>query len=64
MNDAACLEALLDLVDPDRPPAEGRGPQLAVLGLAALTTKGKYRPTNAGWSLLGEKGRGFRADTE
>ena len=64
MNDAERIEALLDLVDSDRVPAESRGPQLAVLGLAAQGAKGGYRPTTAGWSLLGEKGRAFRSNTE
>lgn len=64
MNDAERIEALLDLVDPDRPPAESRGPQLAVLGLAAAMPKGGFRPTRAGWSLLGDKGRPFRAASE
>ena len=64
MNDADRIEALLDLVDPDRPTTDSRGPQLAVLGLAASTAKGGYRPTTAGWSLLGERGRAFRANTE
>ena len=64
MNDADRIEALLDLVDPDRQPADSRGSQLAVLGLAAPTAKGGYRPTIAGWSLLGERGRAFRLNTE
>jgi hypothetical protein len=64
MNDADRIEALLDLVDPDRSPAESRGPQLVVLGLAASQPKGGYRPTNAGWALLGDKGRPFRANSE
>ena len=64
MNDAERIEALLDLVDPDRPPTESRGPQLTVLGLAAPMPKGGYRPTNAGWVLLGDQGRPFRAISE
>lgn len=64
MNDADRIEALLDLVDPDRPSPESRGPQLAVLGLAAALPKGGYRPTKAGWSVLGDKGRGFRSSAE
>lgn len=64
MTDKERIEALLDLVDPDRPPAESRGPALAVIGLAAPAVKGGYRPTIAGWSLLGAQGRGFRSNTE
>lgn len=64
MNDAERIEALLDLVDLERPPTNGRGPQLAVLGLAVPTPKGGYRPTTAGWSLMGDKGRAFRTDSE
>lgn len=64
MNDQERIEALLDLVDAERPPAEGLGPKLAVLGLASLGAKGRYRPTVAGWSLLGERGRAFRLQSE
>lgn len=64
MNDPDRIEALLDLIDPDRPASEGRGAQLAVLGLAVPGQKGRYRPTTAGWSLLGEKGRAFRLNDE
>lgn len=61
MNDAERVEGLLDLVDPDRAPFENRGPQLAVLGLARLNSRGGvYRPTVAGWVLLGEQGRRFQ----
>lgn len=64
MNDAERIEALLDLVDPDRSPMSERGPQLAVLGLATLGPKGKtpYRPTAAGWVLMGSRGRAFQPD--
>jgi hypothetical protein len=64
MNDPDRIDALLDLIDPDRKPADSRGAQLAVLGLAAPGQKGRYRPTTAGWSLLGEKGRAFRLNDE
>ena len=62
MTDAERIEALLDLVDPDRSPQSDRGQQLAVLGLATLGPKGKgpYRPTSAGWALMGDKGRAFQ----
>lgn len=64
MNDAERIEALLDLVDPDRSPTESRGAQLTVLGLATPMPKGKFRPTNAGWVLLGDKGRPLRLISE
>lgn len=64
MNEADRIEALLDLIDPERAPTVTRGPQLVVLGLAVPVPKQGYRPTPAGWALLGEKGRGFRSNTE
>ena len=64
MNDADRIDALLDLIDPERNPAEGKGAKLAVYGLAKPGLKGRYRPTVAGWSLLGEKGRAFRTNDE
>ena len=64
MNENERIDALLDLVDAERPPSDGHGPQLAVLGLASLGARGRFRPTVAGWSLLGERGRPFRSDTE
>ena len=62
MNDAERIEALLDLVDKDRKADEGRGSQLAILGLATLSSKGQrpYRPTSAGWVLMGDKGRPYQ----
>lgn len=60
MTDADRIEALLDLVDPDREPVATRGPALAVLGLAEELTRGRYHPTRAGWALLGDKGRAFK----
>ena len=64
MNDAERIEALLDLVDPDRPPADSRGPELVVLGLAIAMPKGGHRPSRAGWGVLGDKGRQFRSASE
>ena len=64
MNDADRIEALLDLVDPERSPTVSRGPQLVVLGLAVPVPTQGYRPTTAGWSLLGERGRVYRSNTE
>jgi predicted HTH transcriptional regulator len=60
MTDAERIEALLDLVDPARAATVNRGRELAVLGLAEPTTKGGYRPTNAGWVLMGDRGRAFQ----
>lgn len=60
MNDAERIEALLNLVDPARRGSVNRGRELAVLGLAEATTKGGYRPTNAGWVLMGDLGRSFQ----
>lgn len=60
MTDPERVEALLDLVDPDRTATPNRGPQLAVLGLAAAKPRGGYEPTNAGWVLIGNRGRAFQ----
>ena len=48
MTDPERVEALLDMVDPGRPTAPSRGPELAVLGLAVAKPKGGYKPTTAG----------------
>ena len=64
MNDQDRIEALLNLIDDTRSPSSDRGPQLAVFGLAQPGPKGRYRPTVAGWSLLGDKGRAFRSVDE
>ncbi len=60
MNDSERIEALLDLVDPARAGNESRGPELAVLGLAQAVSKAGYRPTTAGWVLIGSRGRAFQ----
>lgn len=60
MSDAERIEALLDLVDPARTGTVNRGQALAVLGLAQGTAKGGYRPTSAGWVLMGDRGRPFQ----
>jgi hypothetical protein len=31
-----------------------------VLGLAVAKPKGGYKPTNAGWVLIGNRGRAFQ----
>lgn len=60
MTDAERIEALLDLVDPARTGNVSRGADLTVLGLAEAVGKGGYRPTNAGWVLIGNRGRAFQ----
>jgi hypothetical protein len=61
MTDAERIEALLGLVDPDLALDERHGAELVVLGLASVDSRGRsYRPTTAGWVLLGEKGRRFQ----
>lgn len=60
MTDIERIEALLDLVDPERAGNVSRGRELAVLGLAEAVAKGGYRPTNAGWVLIGNRGRAFQ----
>ncbi len=60
MTDDERIDALLDLVDPARNATTKRGPELAVLGLAEAAGKGGYRPTNAGWVLVGNRGRAFQ----
>lgn len=61
MTDAERVDALLDLVDPDRTEDPERSARLRVLGLAERAGRG-HRPTTAGWNLLGERGRTFRDD--
>ncbi|GAD60522.1 hypothetical protein [Brevundimonas abyssalis] len=61
MTDAERVDALLDLVDPDRTEDRARSARLMVLGLAERTGRG-HRPTIAGWNLLGDRGRAFRSD--
>lgn len=63
MTDAERIDALLDMVDPGRMPNVSRGPELTVLGLAVAKPKGGYKPTNAGWVLVGNRGRAFQPAT-
>lgn len=58
MTDDERLGALLDLVDPERAAQPGAGEALAVLGLAERQGR-RFRPTRAGWNLLGDRGRAF-----
>lgn len=60
MTDAEKIEALLDLVDDGRTPTPQASDMLVVLGLA--TRQGKaITPTNAGWHLMGDRGRQYDA---
>ena len=60
MTDGERIEALLDLVDPARAGGVTRSPELVVLGLAESAGKAGHRPTNAGWVLIGNRGRAFQ----
>lgn len=53
------VEALLDIVDKDRTATEANSAQLVVLGLAVRHPKRGYSPTNAGWNVMGQRGRAF-----
>lgn len=59
MTDAERIEALLDLVDETRSAVHAQSEQLVVLGYAERRGKNDFRPTNAGWNFLGERGRPF-----
>lgn len=58
MTDADRIEALLDLVDKTRTERLDLSEQLAVVGLAERKGRG-FWPTNAGWNLMGSRGRPF-----
>ncbi|MEW6538885.1 MULTISPECIES: hypothetical protein [Brevundimonas] len=60
MTDAYRIEALLDLVDETRTAKPDQSQQLAVVGLAERRGRG-FWPTNAGWIVLGDRGRAFDA---
>jgi hypothetical protein len=62
VTEAERIEALLDLVDAERSESADRSAQLTVLGLVERVGRNGYRPTTAGWNLLGERGRAFRTD--
>lgn len=64
MTDPERIDGLLDRVDPDRVATSNRGPELKVLGLAVAKPKGGYEPTNAGWVLIGNRGRAFQRRKE
>lgn len=58
MTDTERLDALLALADPEKPTPREAAERLVVLGLAEQHRK-NFRPTSAGWNLLGERGRPF-----
>ncbi|MGV3579110.1 hypothetical protein [Brevundimonas sp.] len=59
MTDADRIEALLDIVDPERTERPDQSEQLAVQGYVERRPKKRFWPTNAGWNLLGDRGRAF-----
>ncbi|RYD62191.1 MAG: hypothetical protein EOP58_13575 [Sphingomonadales bacterium] len=59
MTDSDRIEALLDIVDPERTENSLQSEQLVVRGLAERRGKNRFWPTNAGWNLLGDRGRAF-----
>ena len=61
MRDQDQIEALLDLVDETRTPSPEATRALVVLGLAVRQGRG-FKPTQAGWNMLGDRGRGFHID--
>lgn len=63
MTEAERIAALLDIVDTNRTHDADNSAQLVVFGLAERFGKtGRLRPTNAGWNVLGQLGRPFRAE--
>ncbi|MNN32022.1 hypothetical protein D3C81_1457330 [compost metagenome] len=63
MTEAERINALLDIVDGDRTQDAESSAQLVILGLAErLGKSARFRPTNAGWNLLGPLGRSFRVE--
>jgi hypothetical protein len=57
MTDAERIEALLNIVDETRFENLAQSEKLAVLGFVERRGKNKFRPTNAGWNLMGDRGR-------
>ena len=63
VTEAERIAALLDIVDTNRTQDAETSAQLVVFGLAERFGKaGRLRPTNAGWNVMGQQGRPFRAD--
>lgn len=59
MTDPERIDALLDLVDPQRFANPDATSRLVVLGLVERGRKDAH-PTAAGWNLLGERGRPYQ----
>lgn len=59
MTDADRIEALLNIVDDTRTENRGESETLVVLGLAERRGRGGFWPTNAGWTLMGDRGRPY-----
>lgn len=57
MTDAERIEALLNIVDGTRPESRDQSEKLAVLGFVERRGKNRFWPTNAGWNLMGDRGR-------
>lgn len=54
------VEALLDVVDAERARDGAKTQALVVLGLAERHKKNGFRPTTAGWTVLGPKAAAYR----
>ena len=59
MTDAERIEALLNIVDEARTESRAESEKLVVLGFAERRGKGGFWPTNAGWNLMGDRGRPY-----
>lgn len=59
MTDSDRIEALLNIVDGTRTENRDESEKLVVLGFAERRGKSGFWPTNAGWNLMGDRGRAF-----
>lgn len=59
MTDAEKVEALLNIVDETRTERREESEKLVVLGFATRRGKVGFWPTNAGWNLMGDRGRAY-----
>lgn len=59
MTDADRIDALLDIVDPERTERPDQSEQLDVQGYVERRLKKRFWPTSAGWNLLGDRGHAF-----
>ena len=59
MTETDQIEALLNIVDETRDARREDSERLVVLGYAERRGKAGFWPTNAGWNLLGDRGRPF-----